>query len=164
MNGTKIAVISDSHDNVKNFNRALDIANEKKCTHLFHLGDIVSPYTAGILKKFNGEIDAVFGNCDGDKIELKKVFTNIGGEIINPPMKKKINDLHFILMHEPILLEEISNSDSIDYIFYGHLHESRYLKEGKMEILNPGEAAGLIRPASFYVLDLDKREFEKIVL
>ena len=91
MERIKISLLSDSHDNIKNLQKSVQIANKEKCTHIFHLGDIVSPMTAGVLKGFNGYLTGIFGNCDGDKLQLHKVFNKLGGRIENPPLKIVLN-------------------------------------------------------------------------
>jgi len=164
MNRVKIAVLSDSHDSINNLKKAVEISNKSNCTHLFHLGDIVSPLSAELLGNFNREIFSVFGNCDGDKIRLNRVFSNFGGTISQPPLKLNISGKIFILMHEPLLIEEISSSGKTDYILYGHIHASRLYKSGKTTILNPGEVAGMINPASFYIIEPETNKTEKIDL
>lgn len=164
MDRFKIALFSDSHDNIKNVEIAVSISNKKKCTHLFHLGDIVAPLTAGILGKFQGEVTAVFGNCDGDKIELQRKFNQIGGRIEKPPLKFELGSKQFILMHEPYLLEEVIISGEADYIFFGHTHELYFKRTEKTVIINPGEISGIKNTPSFYILDINTDNFEKIDL
>ncbi len=144
---------------MKNLRKSVSISNENDCSHIFHLGDIVSPLTAEELGKFNGEIIGVFGNCDGDKLELKRVFNKIGGQLEKPPLKIVLNKKLFILMHEPYLLEEIIKSGEADYIFFGHTHEDYFRREEKTVIINPGEISGIKNEPSFYILDLEMRKF-----
>ena len=54
MDNTKIAVVSDSHDNKDNLEKIAALANDNHCSYLFHLGDFISPYTARRLKNFKG--------------------------------------------------------------------------------------------------------------
>ncbi|MEN8152630.1 MAG: YfcE family phosphodiesterase [Acidobacteriota bacterium] len=161
MKELKIAIISDSHDNTKSLKTAVKIANEHKCSYFFHLGDIVSPYSAKFLGKFNGVVKGVFGNCDGDRVELTRVFNNFGGEINNPPYKFSIDGKSFVLMHEPYLLEEIIKSSEFDYVFYGHLHKVDKRKIGKTNVLNPGESSGFKKISNFFIMDLFTNNFEK---
>lgn len=161
MNELKIAVISDSHDNTKSIKRAVNIANDMNCSYFFHLGDIVSPYSAKLFKDFNGIIKGVFGNCDGDRVELTKIFNSFGGEIKNPPVKFNLKGRSFVLMHEPFLLDEIIKSNEIDYIFYGHLHKVDFRRISKTTILNPGESAGFKKTSNFFIMDLLTDNFEK---
>ena len=160
----KIALFSDSHDNVKNLQESVRISNKKDCTHIFHLGDIVSPIAAEKLGNFKGKLIGVFGNCDGDKLELQRIFNRIGGRLEKPPFKIVLNKKLFILMHEPYLLEEVIKSGEADYIFFGHTHEDYFRREGKTVIINPGEISGIKNDPSFFILDLKKENFEKIKL
>ena len=160
----KIAVISDSHDNTDNIGKAVDISNQNDCAYLFHLGDFVAPFSALKLDGFNGTVKAVFGNCDGEIIGLKKAFNSIGGEIQKPPFKLKIKNKKIVLMHEPLLIDEIVHSGEVDYIFYGHLHKIDHRKENNTHILNPGESGGWVVKPSFFICDLVSEQFEKIKL
>lgn len=164
MKNIKIAIMADSHDNIKAIDKAINIANKKNCTHLFHLGDIVSPFSALILKNFQGKVNAVFGNNDGEILGLQKVFNNFGGEISRPPISVNINKKKIILMHEPILIEELLSAERTDYIFYGHLHKIHFKIEGQTTILNPGESAGWVEKPSFFILELETNNFTKIIL
>ncbi|MCK5004703.1 MAG: metallophosphoesterase [Candidatus Aminicenantes bacterium] len=164
MENLKISLLSDSHDNIENLKKVVDISNDRNCSHIFHLGDIVAPISAEILKNFNGEVIAVFGNCDGDKIELKRVFNLIGGEINKPPYKFRLFNRSFILMHEPFLLREVILSGEPDFIFFGHTHECDFRREGKTVIINPGETAGIKNKPTFYIMDIFKDDFEEINL
>jgi putative phosphoesterase len=157
----KIAVVSDSHDNKDNLEKVATIANENHCSYLFHLGDFVSPYTASSLNTFNGIVKAVYGNCDGEKLELQKTIITIGGEIEKPPFKFKLDGKIFILMHEPYQLEDLIESQEADFIFYGHLHKIDVRKEGKTHVLNPGESGGKVRKPSFFIVDTQDLSFEK---
>ena len=160
----KIAVLSDSHDNTDNLGKVVMIANDNQCSYLFHLGDFVSPFTAQKLKGFRGLVKAVYGNCDGELLGLQRAITTMGGEIEKPPFKLELEGKSIILMHEPFLLEELVKSQEADFIFYGHLHRVDVRKEGKTHVLNPGEAGGLVRKPTFFIVDLAADSFEKISL
>jgi putative phosphoesterase len=160
----KIAVMSDSHDNADNIRKAINISNRNECSYLFHLGDIISPFTASKLKTFKGSVHAVFGNCDGEVIGLKKVFSELGGKIEKAPYKVTVAEKSFVLLHEPILLPEIILSGEDDYVFYGHLHKVDQRKEGHTHILNPGETGGWVNRPSFFILDVPSNHFQQINL
>jgi len=164
MDNTKIAVVSDSHDNKDNLEKIAALANNNKCSYLFHLGDFTSPYTAQRLKTFKGIVKAVYGNCDGEHPGLQKTIITMGGEIEKPPYKFELEGKKIILMHEPFLLEELIKSQEADFIFYGHLHKVDVRREGKTHVLNPGESGGWVRNPSFFLVDLDTLSFEKILL
>ena len=160
----KAAVISDSHDNTNNISKAVEISNKKNCSYLFHLGDIIAPFSALKLETFNGVVKAVFGNCDGERVGLLKAFNTIGGEIKKPPFELEIKNKKILLMHEPYLINEIVHSGEVDYIFYGHLHKIDQRIENNTHILNPGETGGWVEKPTFFIVDLLSNQFEKIEL
>lgn len=160
----KIAIMSDSHDNVENLRKAVDIANKNNCEYLLHLGDIVSPFSAKELGEFNGIVYAVFGNNDGEHQGLISVFNRFGGNIERAPFKLELENKKIVLMHEPYLLDELIISDQFDYIFYGHLHEIDLKTINNTTVLNPGELGGWLKTASFYILNLKTKEFDRIII
>jgi len=164
-NRVKIAIMSDSHDNTENSAQAVNIANERGCEALFHLGDITSPFCAEQLSAFHGRVSAVFGNCDGEVEGLKKTFNSFGGDIQKPPFELEVDNQRMILLHEPILLDDLIHSDKIDYIFYGHLHTVDLRQERHIYILNPGEIGGWVHhQPSFFILNTKLSHFDKIEL
>jgi uncharacterized protein len=162
MSNVKITIVSDSHDNKDHVEKIADVANEAGCMYLFHLGDIVSPYTAEKLSSFKGIVKAVYGNCDGDLLGLQRVFNTMGGDIEKSPFKLELEGKRIIMMHEPVLLDELIKSQEADYIFYGHLHKVDFRRVGKTTVLNPGDAGGWVRKATFFILDLFSGEAEQI--
>lgn len=164
MSGIKVAVLSDSHDNTGNVKKVCEIANQYECPYLFHLGDIISPFTAQHLKEFKGIVKAVYGNCDGDLLGLNKVFNTMGGEIEKPPWKFDLEEKRIILMHEPFLLDDLIKAQEADYILYGHLHKIDARRVGRTFVLNPGETGGWVRKPSFFIVDLKSSEYEQFDL
>lgn len=164
MEPLKIALLSDSHDHIPNLKNAVRIANRSRCSHLFHLGDIVSPLSASELKHFNGSVSAVYGNCDGDRLALNRTFHSFGGEIHPPPLRLELHHRIMVLMHEPWLLEELALSGKVDYIFHGHTHEEYFRREGQTVIINPGEIAGIMSAPTFYLIGFPEESIEKIDL
>jgi putative phosphoesterase len=164
MSKLNVAVVSDSHDNTNNLGKAVNIANKQKCSHLFHLGDVVAPSTALTLKNFNGIVNAVFGNCDGDINGLERVVNAMGGQIEHPPWKFNLEGRSIILMHAPFSLEQTIDAQEADFIFYGHLHKVDVRKVGKTRVVNPGETGGWVRKPSFFIVDLFSGDCQKIEL
>ncbi len=83
----KFAILSDTHDHIKNFNKAIDFLNKEKIATILHCGDICNQETIDeAVKNFKGEIIFVRGNGDFHldevpeemQIELggKKIFFN----------------------------------------------------------------------------------------
>ena len=69
----RIAILSDIHDNVWKLAAALKAAREADA--LICCGDLCSPFVVHQLgRAFSGPIHIVFGNNDGEKAGLRKIF------------------------------------------------------------------------------------------
>ena len=155
----KIAVISDSHDNLKKLEEFLQIVREEKIDLVIHCGDFVSPFSVKLLlSNLKCDFFGVFGNNDGEIAGLLKVS---GGLIKKPPAVKVIDGQKFAVMHEPYLLESVAKSGDFDYVLYGHTHEIDARVVGSCQIVNPGELCGyLTGKSSFAILDTRENSVE----
>jgi len=157
----KIAIISDTHDNLATLNQAIDWINKEKIDLLIHCGDVCSQKTLEILiKKFEKPIHLVLGNAD-DK-NLKKTRKNVRiwgktGEI--EVAKKKISFTHF-----PEEAKKIIRSNKYNLVFYGHTHRPWERKKNKCRVVNPGNLAGIFYKATFAVYDTENDKLELKIL
>jgi len=150
----KIGIMSDTHDNLYNIKKAINIFNQEKIDYLFHAGDFVSPFTAREIKNIRCPFVGVFGNNDGDKLFLTNQFKNIG--IIYPePYKTNIEDKRFIMFHKDDVISDLAKSQCYNVIIYGHTHKIDLYKEGKTTVINPGECGGwLTERSTIAILEL----------
>ena len=66
----------------------------------------------------------------------------------------------FVLMHEPVCIDELTTSKQADVIIYGHTHETD-IRKGDTLIINPGEGGQWVTGRSTIVLlDLITMEAE----
>ena len=64
---SKIAIFSDSHDNIPALMKALEAARSSGAETLLHCGDLCAPFMLDrIGQGFSGPVHVVFGNNDGD--------------------------------------------------------------------------------------------------
>jgi putative phosphoesterase len=159
----KIAIISDTHDNVPNLTKMLDYCREHKVEKLIHCGDLAEIETLDFIKEnFAGDIFWTFGNMDrghaadypfaDGKYRSINIFSKHGEvEIAN----KKIAFVHF-----PEYARRLAEEGRFDYVFYGHTHkpwtekirgENKYGNVKECEMLNPGNTANLYYPPTFAV-------------
>ena len=77
----KFAIVSDTHDNMANFNKAIDFLNSQKITTMLHCGDICNQQTIDeAVKKFKGQIYFVRGNGDFDLLDIPETMEiELGG-------------------------------------------------------------------------------------
>ncbi len=137
---TAIGILSDTHDNMPVIEKAVSYFNENNISLILHAGDIVSPFTARAFQKLKGKMIAIFGNNDGDKIYLKKVFSSFA-ELHNDPYVGNIDGKKFAMTHTPEIVDVLSLK--YDIVIYGHTHESEIKKEDSM-VINPGECCGYL--------------------
>jgi hypothetical protein len=151
----KIGIISDTHDNMFQIKKAVEIFNREKVELVFHAGDFVSPFTFLEFKNLNCPLKGVFGNNDGDKLYLQEKFKGIG-EIYPTLYETNIDHKNIIMMHKEKLIDALAESQKYDVIIYGHTHRIDLRKIGKTLIVNPGECGGwLSGKSTIALLDLE---------
>lgn len=169
----KIAILSDSHDNLENVKKALNEVKYQGVEYIFHLGDFVSPFTfKAIFENYRGHGFAVFGNNDGDRTQLTKIANSLNIEVADT-----INVINFfgrkiLLMHgfgSPELTKLIANSlilsNNFDFVFFGHTHEKSLQRIDNKLALNPGELGGVITGIpTFAIFDLSTFDIQFIKL
>ena len=162
----RIAIISDSHDNWPNIEKAIKYLNKHKIRTMIHCGDVCAPSTLGEMAKlFKGKIHLVKGNVDGDidgfKMQIKK-FKNI--KYYGQTGKLEINDLKMVFCHMPFVAKEMAKTGKYDFVFHGHTHIPWQEKVGKTIIYNPGTLAGLFSKATFAIFDTANQKAELILV
>ena len=159
----KFAIVSDTHDNMANFNKVIDFLNAQKIDRMLHCGDICNQDTIEEAEKnFKGEIIFVRGNGD---FNLKDVPDTMEVDLGN----KKVAFIHY-----PELAKKLAESGKYDLVFYGHTHrpwlERRSFSEGgegkikKCLLVNPGELAGQRFKPTFAIYDTETDKLELKIL
>ncbi len=143
-----IGIMSDSHDNLPAIRRAVDLFNQVGCSLVVHAGDVVAPFAAQELGNLKCPVKAVFGNCDGEKDGLLKIFKKIG-QITQAPYKFSHEDRQFWLTHYPV---ENQKPAGVDVLVFGHTHRAQVNRDNHLLIVNPGEACGWVRGISTVAL------------
>jgi len=167
-----VGIISDSHDNLTNLGKAIELLNERKVDLVLHCGDFISPFVMKRLWELKAKLIGVFGNNDGDKALLSELAYKKGFELHNQPYSMKIGDRKLLLMHgwgskeETLtLINSLAEVGHYDIIIYGHTHEAFNKVIGRTLVVNPGEVYGyLTGKASLAILNVEKLEAEIIEL
>ena len=159
----RFAIISDTHNNMANLNKAIDFLNAEKIEIMLHCGDISNQETINeAVKKFNGNIDFVRGNADFNLHDVPDSLSlDIGG--------KKVAFIHY-----PDLAKKLAENGNYDLVFYGHTHKPWVerisakhpeTREERMCILaNPGELAGQRFKPTFAIYDTETNKLELKIL
>jgi putative phosphoesterase len=132
----KVALMSDSHDNLPNIRKALFAFNEMGAEFLLHAGDVIAPFAAKEVMKWFGPFAVVYGNNDGERRGLAQVIDGI----CEPPRRIELDGKTVILAHA-IEQAEQSVVASADAVVVGHTHEPS-VESGDSLVINPGETGG----------------------
>jgi len=160
----KIGIISDTHDNLPQIRKAVEIFNREKVELVLHAGDFVSPFTFLEFKNLNCPLKGVFGNNDGDKLYLQEKFKGIG-KLYPAPYNVKINNKNVVMLHKEKLIDALAESQKYDVIIYGHTHRTDLRKIGKTLIINPGECGGwLTGKSTIALMDMETLEAKIVKL
>ncbi len=163
----KISIISDTHDNIANLNKAIAITLREKTETLIHCGDINSIETVKEIKKlFSGKIYITFGNADENNFpdieNLKKDFPEISffkeiGEL-------NIEGKNIAFTHFPETAKELALLKKYDLVFHGHTHKPWEEKIERTRMVNPGNVAGTFYKPTFAIYDANNDKLELKIL
>ena len=142
---TKIAIFSDTHDNIANLDRALQQANTAGAQVLLHCGDLCAPFMlARLAQTFEGAIHVVFGNNDGDGRLLQTVAAQYPSvTLYGIYAEVAIANRLIAMIHYPEPARRIAQSGQLDLVCYGHDHQKLHEQIGTCHLVNPGELLGM---------------------
>lgn len=152
---TKIAILSDTHDNIANLERALEGVRASGAEVLLHCGDLCAPFMVSRLAQgFNGPIHIVFGNNDGDGRLLQTIASKHPQVTLHGIYAEiTVGRRQIALIHYPEPALRIAQSGQLDLVCYGHNHQRRHELVGRCHLVNPGELLGMYGVATWGVYD-----------
>jgi len=137
--------MADSHDNMEAVDKAIEFFNEHKVGLVIHAGDIVSPFTIGLFKKLKCDFKAIYGNNEGDKLNLNRKIKEFETELTDflelTYDERKIAVYHG---HNPSILDSIVKSGKYDVVVTAHTHTPEITIEENTLVINPGETCGYL--------------------
>jgi putative phosphoesterase len=166
----KYAIFSDSHDNLYNVSKAIELIKSREITKGIHLGDFCAPPVFELLS--NEKIikwTCVWGNVDGARALTILRYAKAENLEFCPESFRELdveNGKKVFLTHFPLLAQNAAKSGDYLAAFYGDNHEkkSETLLNGSI-LANPGELSGTkTGQPSFGVWDSEANTFEIIDL
>jgi putative phosphoesterase len=154
----KIGIISDTHDNIFNIKKVVNILHQEKVDMVLHAGDFVAPMTLSLYKGL--PFVGIFGNNDGDKFRLLSQAAKNGLQLAGDIWEQVIDDLSMIMYHgtEKQIVDALISCQKYDVVVYGHTHQHDIRTVGKTLAINPGTVHGFEKQATFVLFDTTKRE------
>lgn len=160
----KIAIISDTHNNLHNIQAARRIILTENVEMIIQCGDLTE---ADVLDYFGDfRLYCAFGNGDfGMEVEERIHSLN--------PENQAADDLDLLLESKKVFvshghrlsnLKKAIESGEYDYVFHGHSHRFEDEMAGETRVINPGALGGKkVEDRSFVILDLENGELRRFV-
>lgn len=138
----KIGIVSDTHNNLKNCNRIVEMFNDAGVERVIHTGDITQAKTLEIFSNLTMPMWGVYGNNDvGEMDSLVSAASQFTFDILEPPLALNWHGQRIVVVHDPLELAMV-NPDEFDVILHGHTHRQTIEYDGDQLTFNPGECAG----------------------
>jgi uncharacterized protein len=139
-----LGILSDTHNNLPNLQKALDVFRGEGVTSLIHCGDVTNPETLCLLEGF--EVHLTYGNGDYASGEILNVLRELNWRsTAGLTYTGEFDGVRVAATHGhvPDLLEGLISSGHYQFVFRGHSHRHKDELRGSTRVINPGALGGL---------------------
>ena len=160
----KIAIISDSHDQIANLRAAVHYCNDQAIEVLVHCGDLISPFMLPELAAFHGQVHLIYGNNAGDQHLISSRTAIDFRSITHHGVLGQFTfcGLSICLVHYPDAARGLAAQDRYDIVCCGHSHQPGIEWHGNTLLVNPGQMLGEDDSTGFTILDCADRSTQRI--
>jgi putative phosphoesterase len=137
----RIGVVSDTHNNLGNVRRIVELFNAAKVDRVIHTGDITQAKTLDLLSHLDAPLYGVFGNNDVERDTLEPAIARHGFNFAEPPYTLTWHERTIVVVHDPRELEPVP-IHGVALALHGHTHHYRHERHHGALVFNPGECAG----------------------
>jgi len=137
----RIGVVSDTHNNLSNVRRIVELFNAARVDRVVHTGDITQAKTLDVLARLEVPLFGVFGNNDVERDALDAAIARHGFNFAEPPWTITWHERTIVVAHDPRELDGLTGGD-FELALHGHTHHYRHERHRGGLIFNPGECAG----------------------
>ena len=138
----RIGVVSDTHNNLANVTRIVEIFNAVGVDRVVHTGDITQAKTLEILARLEAPLVGVYGNNDVGEFEaLHSAAARLDLDFVDGSLTLEWSGRRIVVVHDPQQLPDLGQSDC-DIALHGHDHRLRLETREGVLVFNPGECAG----------------------
>lgn len=153
----RIGIISDTHDDLRNLEKALEILQEEDIRMVLHCGDLAGPAIVEALDGFDAWIAR--GNVDHHPELEQAVLESLGNGRLAERHRLTLEGRSALLIHghREGELRRLISAGEYAYIFHGHTHRRRDDIISRTRVINPGALGGMRwQQRSFCILDVGK--------
>ncbi|NOX24618.1 MAG: YfcE family phosphodiesterase [Deltaproteobacteria bacterium] len=160
----RVAIISDSHDQVMNLRAAVTYCNAYGVSIVIHCGDLISPFMLKELAEFGGAVHLVYGNNVGDQHLISQACGTKFPAITQHGVLGAVEagGLTFAFTHYPEMARGIASQGRFDVVCCGHNHRYGVERVGAAILINPGEMLGAEDQPGFCILETASRKVERV--
>ncbi len=138
----RIGVVSDTHNNLKNVEKIVELFNEAGVDQVIHTGDVTQAKTIAVLGQLSMPLYGVFGNNDQEREALEGAINDFGFTFCEPPFELVWAERRIVVVHDPLEFDGVLDQRH-ELALHGHTHRYRLESWGSQTtIFNPGECAG----------------------
>jgi putative phosphoesterase len=163
----RIGVLSDTHSNISNLLRALQLFRAEGISQLVHCGDMADVLTARQMSEF--DVIYVNGNMDDSADAVSHVVWSLNprNEVPGDVFEGELGGVRIAATHGHLgqKLDRLIRSRRYKFVFHGHTHRKRDEMIGKTRVINPGALGGArYEPRTVCLVDLNENSvhFEQI--
>ena len=139
----RIGIVSDTHNNLKNCRKIVELFNNAAVDRVIHTGDITQAKTIEVFAELDAPTVGVFGNNDQERASLEVAIAQYSFQFVDPPLKLSWSGREIVIVHDPLELEMV-NQDDYELVLHGHTHQLTIEHHGSRLTFNPGECAGMM--------------------
>lgn len=137
----RIGIVSDTHNNLRNVTRIVELFNAAGVDRVIHTGDITQAKTLEVFAHLHAPMYGVFGNNDQERDTLVPAILKNGFVFQEPPFELVWHERRIIVVHDPLEFDGHLSSQH-DVALHGHTHRYRLEHLNGSLVFNPGECAG----------------------
>ena len=155
----RIGVVSDTHNQLRNVRRIVELFNAARVDRVVHTGDITQARTLEVFAGLEASLVGVFGNND-ERDSLQAAAREAGIRLEEPPLSVQWHGKRLLIVHDPYFLTD-ENLTTHDVVLHGHTHRAVHERRNGALVFNPGECAGMLEGHNTVgVLALESLEVE----
>jgi putative phosphoesterase len=155
----RIAVVSDTHNNLRNVTRIVELVNAAGVERVVHTGDITQAKTLEVLARLRAPLVGVYGNND-ERDAIAPVAAQYAMQLVAGHLSFEAAGRRIGVIHDPYEIDGALLAVH-DLVLHGHNHRLVLERRGGALLFNPGECAGFMDGHNAVgVVDLVKLEVE----
>jgi hypothetical protein len=155
----RIAVVSDTHNNLANVQRIVELLNAADVARVVHTGDITQAKTLEVLARLEAPLVGVYGNND-EREALAPAAARYAMQLVDGALSFEAASRRVGVIHDPYHIDDALVAEH-DLVLHGHNHRLVLERRGRALLFNPGECAGTLAGYNAIgIVDLLKLEVE----